>query len=307
MKGIILSAIFLSAMFMVSGCSQGQIRNADGENDKIRIITTIYPLYEFAKEVAGDKAEVSLLVPAGSEPHDFEPKPSDIVRISNADIFLYTGDAMEPWVSDVLDGVNNKNLIVIYASKYSVVIPANPDSDEEGSYNPHIWLDFENDEKIVSAFAAVLSAMYPKNQDYFIGNADGYKQKLRNLDDGYISGLKNCRTRKFITNHDAFEYLGKRYNLEPIPIYGLSADNEPSPREIKQILDIAKENNLRFVYYESFVSPKISETIAKEIGAGVLILNPVESMTQQEIEEGETFISAMEKNLENLKIGLECE
>ncbi len=287
----LLFAIIL--LVLVSyGCSQSE-QKSDG---KIRIVTTTYPLYEFAKEIVRDKAEVSLLIPAGAEPHNFEPKPSDISRLRNADIFVFTSENFETWKNDLLEGVDNKKLITIDASKFSDLI----------KNDPHLWLDFENDQKIVNGIASALVKMDSANSDFYLGNAENYKKKLESLDEKFSSGLKNCRQKKFITNHDAFGYLARRYNIEQIPVYGISPETEPSPKKVKEIVDVLAQNKIKYIFFEELLNPKVTETIAKEAGAGVLILNDAPNLTPKQIQEGKSFISVMEENLANLKKGLEC-
>lgn len=276
--------------------SYGCVQTEQKSDGKIRIVTTTYPLYEFAREIVWDKAVVSLLVPAGVEPHAFEPKPSYIARVRNADIFVFTSENLETWKDDLLNGVDNQKLVVVDASKFSDLI----------ENDPHLWLDFENDKKIVDGIASVLASMDSANSAFYLGNAENYKKKLESLDEKFYSGLKNCKHRKFITNHDAFGYLARRYNLEQIPVYGLSNENEPSPKKVKEIVDVLAQNKIKYIFFEELVNPKVTGTIAKEAGADILVLNDAPNLTPEQIQEGKSFISVMEENLANLKKGLEC-
>ncbi len=320
----ILISLLIVAIVLVAGCTNNVKQTP---TEKISVVTTLFPLYEFAKEVGKDKVEVTLLLPPGAEAHTFEPKPSDIQKINNADVFLYIGAGMEPWAHDIVDGSNNKELLLIDASSKVTLIKAGEHDEHEheeeehdheseeheeehnhGEYDPHIWLDFENDQKVVSAIAESLSQKDPANKDFYLKNAQDYNAKLGKLHADYVSSLSDCKQNEFISGgHNAFSYLAHKYNLETISAFGISPDSEPTPQKIKEIVDLTKEHGIKYIYFEKLVNPKMAETIAAEAGATTLVLNPAHNLQKEQFEQGVTFISLMEENLINLKIGLECE
>lgn len=153
----------------------------------------------------------------------------------------------------------------------------------------------------------MLSNKDPENKEYYLLNAKEYNAKLSKLHLDYTSSLSNCKQKEFISGgHNAFSYLANKYDLETISAFGISPDSEPTPQKIKEIVDLTKEHGIKYIYFEKLVNPKMAETIAKEAGAKTLILNPAHNLLKEQFEEGVTFVSLMEENLANLKIGLEC-
>ena len=172
-------------------------------------------------------------------------------------------------------------------------------------YDPHVWLDFENSIEIVNAITTRLSQLRPENAQEYRKNADNYVKELRNMHRKYQEELENCEIRYFITNHDSFRYLAQKYDLKQIPIRGLSAEQEPSPRTIANIINEAREHDIRHVFFEELASPRVSEAIAKEIGAETLMLTPAENLPARDFGQ-KTFLDLMNENLEALKTGLRC-
>jgi zinc transport system substrate-binding protein len=274
------------------------------ETEKPRVVSSLFPLYEFALAVGGDKAEVSLLLPPGLEPHAWEPTASDLVAISQADLFLCVSENLEPWASDVVRGASQEGLKLMVATE--AIEP--PDDKEARTRDPHVWLDLSYDQVIVERTAQALSSIDPENQEYYRENANAYKQKLRALDQRYTDALAQCRHRYVVLGgHSAFSYLARRYGLKEVPLYGVSADCEPTPRRVAEIVEIARELKVKYIFFETLVSPKLAEVVAREIGAATLVLNPGANMTKDQFSEGVTFLAILEENLENLRRGLECE
>ncbi len=292
--------IILLIVLLVSlaGCVQQPESTGTG---KINVVTSIYPLYEFSKRIGGDKADVSILVPAGAEPHDWEPGPQDIIRIESARIFVYNGAGLEPYVDRIITKTEATKLIVVDSSEGIPLIK------EGGTPDPHIWLDPVLAKHQVDAIEKAFIRADPKNSDYYMANAQALKQELDSLDANISKELAPAKKRIFITSHAAFSYFAKRYNLTQIAIVGLSPDIEPSPAQIVEVVRLAKENKVKYIFFETLVSPRLSETIAKEAGAQTLVLNPIEGLSEDQIKQGENYFTIMQENLKNLKIALEAE
>lgn len=276
---------------------------------KIVITTTLFPLYDMAKNIGQDKVEVSLLLPPGVEPHSFEPKPSDVVKINHSDLFIFTGKFMEPWAEDILKGTSAKNLTAIDSSSGITLLPgAFHDADEPaGSMDPHIWLDFDNDRKIVQTIAAALSEKDPADADYFQKQADSYKDRLSALDAEYEKTLSSCGSKEIIYGgHYAFGYLAHRYSLKYEAAQGLSPDSEPTANDLARLVDQIRKNGIRYIFYEELSSPKVAETIASETKAAMLPLDAAHNITKDDFANNISFFSIMEKNLANLSLGLNC-
>jgi zinc transport system substrate-binding protein len=283
---------------------------------KIIVVTTLFPIYDFTRSIADNKADIALLLPPGVEAHAFEPKPADIIKVDRADLFIYTGKYMEPWVQDILKSTVSKKLSVVDASVGIKLASLAPEHRDEGpggghghaSYDPHIWLDFENAAKMVDTIREGLCKADPADCTLYRTNADNYKEKLSSLDKRYRESLSHCRKRTLIHGgHFAFGYLARRYGLEYISAYEGSPNSEPTARKMMSLQKKMKEKDIHYIFYEELLNPKVSEILAQETGAKLLKLNGAHNITRDEFSKGVTFLSLMEDNLVNLKAGLECE
>jgi zinc transport system substrate-binding protein len=303
--------LFFLRFFLILIIFGFQTQNLDAAK-KIRVVTSVFPLLEFAGAVSGERGEVSLLLPPGAEIHTWQPRPSDIIRLSSADLFIYIGADLEPWLHDLLKSVRNPNLRVLEASRGIPLIDEegivhNVHEHEHGTHDPHIWLDFKNDQRIIDKIARVLSEMDPEGSSIFKRNAFIYKEKLQKLDQKYKDGFKDCVHRTIIlAGHGAFGYLARSYNLRQISLYGLSPDSRPTPKKLIEVVDLAKKYRIKVIFFEIHVRDELAKILAKEIGARTLVLNPGANLTKEQLKSGKTFFDIMEANLENLKDGLDC-
>ena len=304
--GIII-LILVAVIFVVT--SRDVKKTGTTGSQEIKIITTLFPLYDMAKFIGADKAEVSLLLPPGVEAHSFEPKPSDIVKINNADIFVYTGKFMEPWAEDIMKSITNKNLIVIDASKGTKMIPGvfrDPDKPA-GSLDPHIWLDFDNAEIIVKNIVHAFEAKDTAHKSFYKQRADDYSIRLGELDTAFKTTLAVCKDKEIIYGgHYAFGYLAHRYGLKYLAAQGVSPDAEPTAHDLAKLVEQIRKDNIKYIFYEELTSPKIAETIAQETNAEMLLLNAAHNVTRDQFEQGITFFDILKRDLHNLKVGLGC-
>lgn len=271
---------------------------------KLTVVATIFPLYDFAREIGGDKVAVTKLLPPGVEAHAFELKPQDVVRINKADIFIYTGKYMEPWVEDLLKGVLDKNLEVVDTSNGIEFI----NDDERGSKDPHIWLDLSRAQKMTQTIAESFAEKDPPNKEFYLDNAKEYNLKLAGLDVRIKAALSSCKIKTIIyAGHYTFGYFAKRYGLKHVsPYNGFSPNAEPSPKNIKELIDMIKKTGSKYIYYEELIEPKAADIIAEETGAKPMLLSGAHNVSKEDMARGITFLSIMEYDLENLKTGLEC-
>jgi zinc transport system substrate-binding protein len=276
-------------------------KSAGGE--KLIVVTTMFPLYEFARNICGPTADVSLLLPPGVEPHHFEPRPADIIKIENCDIFIYTGPSMEPWVAGLLAGMDHKRFTVIDAGEGIALMKAGADG-----VDPHIWLDFSKAVEMVENIKSGFIGRVPADKDLFEGNASSYKDKLNTLDRRYSAALALCRNKIIIhAGHFTFGYLAARYGLKYLSAYsGLSPNAEPTPRRLIEISRLIKQHGSPFIYYEELMTPTVADTLSKETGARLLMLHGAHNVSKAEMDRGVTFLSLMEMNLHNLREGLVC-
>ncbi len=448
--GGVLALVVFSIVWWTS--SSEQPSSLENQSKKVSIVTTLFPLYDFAKSIGGDYVDVSLLLPPGVESHSFEPKPSDMVRIDQADIFVYTGKAMEPWAEDLRKGIRSSVSIVdssegitlmkeaaeveheheaghsfewaevfllqpgeyqwsfakvdgkyaeatmkmavvsssvegaegieavektgeallngtqtetqsntVLMSGHGYQLLFDPSKDEtvftvkidvagtyvfftehmptefegndhffkdmtfkdveaiaqepeevghhhhHGGLDPHVWLDFDNAAHMVSAIEMVLIERDPVHADMYKKNASEYRAKLVALDAEYRSGLTSCATKQVVYGgHYAFGYLASRYGLGYTAAQGFAPDAEPSAKDIAELIEQVKKSNIRYVFYEELTSPKIAETLSRETGAKMLLLNAAHNIGKDDYVQGTTFLGIMKENLMNLRTGLGC-
>jgi zinc transport system substrate-binding protein len=287
--------------------------------DKPLVVASFYPLYEFAKQVAGEHAEVVSLVPVGIEPHDWEPAPQDVIRVQRAKLFVYNGAGLEPWVEKLLRDAKARGTAVVRATERVPLLAGDRPGHQHAhgarpgalkgdthAVDPHVWLDPVRAQGQVEAIRAGLAKVDPANAPAYSANAQAYRAKLAALDAALAAGLKDCVRRDFVSTHSAFTYLARRYGLTQIPIQGIEPEAEPNPADLAALVKLAKARKIRYVFFETLVSAKLAETLAREIGAQTLILNPVEGLTKEEEAAGKGYLTVMDENLRNLRLGLEC-
>lgn len=304
--------LFVCIVLTLPGASCRQKDQEDGAEKKLVVVASLFPLYDFARNIGKERVEVILLLPPGVEPHSYEPSPGDILKIHKADIFLYTGDTMEPWITTVRKSIRGEKPLIVDTGQSVRAndghAPHEDDADHHGRQDPHIWLDFSNAEKMVDEILEGFVRDDPSGKEYYTRNAGAYKQKLQALDRNYSVSLASCKKRVLIHGgHFAFGYLARRYNLRYLSAYqGFAPNAEPTPQNLIDLVEKLRDNKLRFLFYEELVVPRVAETLARETGAGLLKLNGAHNVTKNELRQGITFISLMEQNLTNLSRGLEC-
>lgn len=308
-------AIALIIGFMVLGILVYAFTNRsvppidDTSAGKIQVVASFYPLADFAKNIGGDLARVTNITPAGAEPHDYEPTPRDIIKVNSAQLLIYNGNGIDPWVEKIESDLKTKGITVINMSNTLDLIKKITENNdgEGGAYDPHFWLDPVNVQKEADIIADTLIKIDKAREKEYNQNRDNFKKQLADLDTEYRNGLANCELRTIVTSHNAFEYLARRYNLETLYVLGLSTEEEPSAKTIADVSNLAKEKNIKYIFFETLVNPKLSETIANEIGAKTLVLNPIEGLTDEEIAAGKNYLSVMRENLTNLRTALRCQ
>ncbi len=252
---------------------------------KITVIATFFPLYEFTKAVAGDRANVVTLVPTGVEPHDWDPSPQDMGRVVGASVFVYNGGGLEPWAASMLTP-SMKTVNAYQASGLS-------------GGDPHVWLDPVAAKRIIARIADAMSQADQKNADYYMSNAAGYSNMLDALDSEIREHVSNFRSKKYVALHPAFVYFDERYGLEQVAYIEEVPGREPSAFQMAQFIETAKSNNITVIFIEPFVDPKPALSIAREIQGGrVLTLDPIE------IGRGLDYFAVTRENVEKLREAL---
>lgn len=314
-KTIYLILFLCIILFLLSGCRNRE--DAPYRPKRLHIVATLFTLYDFARNVGGDRVDVFLLLPPGIEAHSFEPKPADMMKINYADLFIYTGRYMEPWAEKVLKGVDNKNLMVIDASKDIELVSEEVNRKDHnhkqghhmhGVYDPHIWLDLSNAQKMVDTIRDGMIEKDPENKKTYMKNAEGYKARLDELDKKYKKTLSTCRYNTIVHGgHFAFNYLARRYNLKYYAAYKTSPNAEPTTKKVIELKNMIRQSGIKYIFNEEMIEPRIAEVLAKETGTKILRLHGAHNISKDELDRGVTFLSIMEENLSSLTKGLECQ
>jgi zinc transport system substrate-binding protein len=291
----ILIVIPLSSFAVSQTSSNLQFSSTD--NSKLQVISSANFLYEFSQNIGKEMIDVTLLVPMGVDPHDWEPTIRDAERIQKSDLIITNGIGYEHWI-DSLDVSGYSGIIV--DTSHGLSIEHNDGHDDDGKHkhdnlDPHIWLNPVFVQSQVKTIANALSNSDSINKNYYQSNAKVYIQELDLLDAKIRTDLSGCKT-DFITYHNAFSYFAKEYGLTQHTI--ISSNNshgEVTSQTLENIISLAKKLNIKIIFAEESTSTKTSQVIADEIGGKVLVLSPLE------ITSNETYISKMTQNLENLK------
>jgi zinc transport system substrate-binding protein len=264
---------------------------------KLTVVTTFYPLYYFTREITGDNATVTMLIPDNVEPHTWEPTITDIITVSNARVFVYNGAGFEPWVGNFLSSIHNKDLIMVDTSTNISLTP------EQGTMDPHFWLDPLLAKIQVMTIAKGLVQADPSHAATYTQNADLLTSRLDSLDHEYHTGLQNRTKNDIITTHEGFDYLAQRYGFVAHAAIGISADAQPSTQDMARLVQLVKDLNLHYVFVEPVFSDVYMDTIAQETNAQILILDGIHGRTGAHAYMD--YFQIMEENLRNLRIGLE--
>lgn len=265
------------------------------KEDKPSVVVSGYVPYTLARQIGGDKIALSMLLPANAEPHSFEPTPGDMVTVRHADVFAYVSPRIEPWAKDVLSAAGPDTQVV-----------------ETGAFatasdDPHVWMDFNNAGRMAAALAGALAEKDPQNAAFYQANLTAFQAELAALDAAYKSALANCPSREVVhVGHLAFKHLTKNYNLSLAALAGTSHDGEHSARKLADLVKFIRQKNVKTIFTEETLSPRLSAAVAEETGAQILPLYTIEHVSKDDFDQHVTYGELMRRNLENLQKGLAC-
>lgn len=298
-----LAAPALLVLAMATACDSAK---AGGDGDKLDVVAAFYPLQFVAEQVGGDHVTVQNLVKPGAEPHDLELSPQQVAEVADSDLVIYLHDFQPAVDQTVADEAKDKSLdAATVAPLHDGYVPLEEGElheDEKGK-DPHIWLDPTRLSGVAKAVAEKLGDVDPDNADTYTANAETLGEKLTALDDEYKKGLATCQQKTIVVSHNAFGYLADRYGLEQLAITGLTPEAEPSAARLAEVTRFAEANKVKVIFFETLVSPKISETLAHEIGAKAEVLDPIEGLKDGSSDD---YFSVMRSNLTTLRGALAC-
>ena len=270
----------------------------------ISLVTTLYPLEYFAGRIGAQRVAVENLVSPGVEAHSFDPTPADIRKLDAADVILYNGFGFEPWIDRALTAIGEGDRTVIRAGQEG---GAGNGGQGDDDLDPHVWLDPSLATDQVQLILSGLLRADPDGPAVYDANASTLVAELEALHSRFATGLESCNLDHFVTSHAAFGYLAERYDLEQVAISGLSPEAGPGAGDMAQIADTIRDLGVEYIMVEPVISTAFAQTLAREVGAELLSLHPLESLTPDQSDEGEDYFSLMEANLDNLRLALECD
>lgn len=312
----------------VAGCSSPVVDDA-----KPSVAVSFYPLQFLAERIAGDDATVWSLLPPGAEPHDAEPLPADVARLERADLFVYHGAGLDPWAERLAFALPDGVAFLSATEGLTLLPPEEHDEEhaegdehhddegghedeqdhhdaeeghEHGAFDPHVWFDADAMIAIADEIGAHIADIDPAHAEAYAARTAAVQEELRQLDQRYRQGLAECARRDIVTAHDAFGYLGRRYDLRVHAIAGLSPEEEPAPDRLAALSDEVQELGITTVFFEMLTSSDLAETLAREAGVQTAVLHTLEGLTQEEQDAGASFISLMDANLAALRGALDC-
>ncbi|MDR5693816.1 MAG: zinc ABC transporter substrate-binding protein [Armatimonadota bacterium] len=293
---LVLVSLVAAALFILPLRARPPIR----DGGRIPVAASFYVLGEFARAVGGERVEVTTLIPAGGEPHEWEPSPRAVAEVRRAALFIYHGMGLDPWAERLAATLPRSKVL---NATDGLPLPRKAD----GQLDPHVWLDPLLAQEMVQKIAAALNRIDPLGREQYEANKESYARQLRNLDSAYRNSLRSCRIRAVLTTHAFLDYLARRYGFQAIAIGGFSPEGEPSPARMKELVGLARKMRVRAVLTETLVSLRAAEVLAREVGAKVLRFNPLEGLTLEEEARGESYLTIMKKNLAVLREALGCE
>lgn len=304
--------VFL-ALAAVSLCSCGAPPPSPAASEgKVRIVATLFPQYDFAKAIAGDRAEVSLLLPPGMDSHAYEPTPQDMLAIHQADLFVYTGPAMESWAQTIVDSLPEDGVAVDVSQGIALSGEEGHEAHDHGpsahghSVDPHIWTDPRNAQHMVDTLLEALCRRDPDNAACYRENARRYQGQLSALDDAFAQAVSQGARRTLVFGSPfSLYYFTQRYGLSYRAAFDSCAgESEPSAYTLVQLIEFIRAQRIPVVYVTELTDRKVAEVLREETGAKVLLFHACHNVSKEEFAAGATYLSLMWQNVENLKEGL---
>ncbi len=291
------SSFFFSVLCIAlfTGCTQIDQQNSDG---KLSVSASFYPLAFLAEQIGGEFVNVLQVTPDGVEPHDYEPTAKQVAQSMEADLFLFNGGGVDGWAEKLSPELINND---------GKALRAMSTIQKNGVSDPHVWLSPRLMKTLVPKIETMMSERDPVHNTEYKINAQLLIEGLEILDADYQGGLKDCSLRTVVVSHNAFRYLARDYHFTTLAISGLSPEEEPSLKKLAEIATIVKEQGIKHIFFETLVSPKLANTLAEEVGATTLVLNPLEGLTPEQRKNNETYFTLMQKNLSNLRTALQCQ
>lgn len=327
MKKIGMSLFVLTTVAALSACG-GETNETEeteenteansGETEPLSIYTTLYTWEYMAKEIGGEHVQVENIVPPGADLHNYEPTSQTMIDIAESDLFIYNGAGIEGFAGAINDTLEAEEVERLEVTNDMNLLSHEEDSHEEegeedehgheeeggGDEDPHVWLDPVRTIEGAAVIKDQLVAAMPEQEETFESNFSDLEQQLNELDDSFQTMADEADKNEFIVSHAGYGYWEERYDLHQIGISGLSPSDEPSQRDIQNIVSLSEEENINHIMFEQNIPSGIAEVVQEETGTEALNLHNLEALTEEDIENEEDYFTIMNQNIENLEIAL---
>ncbi|WP_262282081.1 metal ABC transporter substrate-binding protein [Micromonospora sp. MA102] len=296
-----------AALLTLGGLAACSGDGGGSDPDRVDVVAAFYPLQFLAEKIGGDAVAVTSLAKPGAEPHDLELNPRQVGQVADAELIVYLA-GFQPAVDEAVEQNGGKRAFDVAGVQPLLDAAAGGHQhdgeaghEESGGKDPHLWLDPTRLATVGDRLAERLGRVDPDRAADFTARATALRAELTGLDADYARGLATCQRREIVTSHTAFGYLAEHYRLDQVGITGLSPDAEPSPQRLAEVAEEAREHGATTIFFETLVSPKVAETVAREVGARTAVLDPIEGRPA----DGD-YLSAMRANLQTLRTALDC-
>jgi zinc transport system substrate-binding protein len=329
-KSFVLSLLLAGSAFLYGCNAETNNDETKKANDALMIYTTVYPLQDFASKIGGEYVNVQSVYPPGVEAHTFEPTTKTMKELADADAFIYIGEGMEGFVDQAIKTLKNEDVKLVEGAKGIELLDSTHEHHDEGEEehdhdhsadahehegthedehhhgdkDPHVWLDPVLSITIAENIKNALAELKPEAKETFEKNFTALKKDLEELDQQFQTIVKEAPKKEILVSHAAYGYWEERYGIEQISVAGLSPTNEPSQKELANIIKTAKQHDIKYILFEQNVTPKVAEVVKNEIGAEALHLHNLESLTDEDVQKNKDYITIMKENLEVLKKAL---
>ena len=291
-----------AALLFTAGCGGEKKAPAQGET-KIPVTVSFIAMKELTETIGGDKVAVKVMVPEGTEPHEFDPKAENLVHMKESKVFVYNGLGMEKWAEKAIKAAGSDKLVVVEAAAKvkPIEITDEEEREEHGDHDPHAWLGLTTAVEEAEAIRDGLIKASPENKDYFNKNFENFAKEMKALQEKYRSSFDKAERKEFVTGHAAFGYLCRDMGLYQESVEDVFASGEPSAKKMKELIDFCKEHKVKTIFTEDMVSPALSETLAREAGASTEVIDTMEGESEKP---DMTFLKRMEENLKKIEASL---
>lgn len=288
--------------------------NQHVEGEKLEVYTTIFPLEDFSRRIGGEFVNVTNLVPVGADAHTFEPTARDMINVADGDLFIFNGAGLEGFVDALLKTLDDTNVSVVEASaSIDLITMEHGDEEDHGSdhdhghshdHDPHVWLDPILAIQLAESIKDAMAERMPEQEELFVNNFNELRSELENIDQEFQTMVEEAKHNTFVVSHEGYGYWHERYGLEQIGISGMSPTNEPSQRQLQEIIELAKTDHIKYILIEQNIPTKVADVVKNAIGAEGLMLHNLESLTEEDVQNNEDYSKLMRKNIESLRIAL---